>query len=155
MQTTNCYLTFLDTGAYSKNCDSRILQKRFLRNKISGNEFNIPDRRYLTEDSRNVLPHVFIDNEAFGLSTHIMRPYWGNNLSVGKRVQKYGQSRAKRFIERAFGILTNKWRILHRLLNGSVDCTQNVVKACVIMNNFVKERDGFRFSCEGLKNVFS
>ena len=107
MQTTNCYLTFLDIGAYSKNCDSRILQKRFLRNKISGNEFNIPDRRYLTEDSRNVLPHVFIDNEAFGLSTHIMRPYWGNNLSVGKRVQKYGQSRAKRFIERAFGILTN------------------------------------------------
>ena len=139
MQTTNCYFTLLDIGACSKNCDYRILQNIVLRQKISGNEFNIPDHRYLTEDSRNILPHVFIGNEAFGLSTHIIRPYWGNNLFVQKRVQNYGESTARRFIKRAFGILTNKWRNFQRLLNGYVDFTRNVVKACVIIHNFVKK----------------
>jgi hypothetical protein len=85
MQTTNYYFTFVDFGAYSKNSDTCIFQKGLLRNKISENEFNIPDHRYLHGDSRNILPHVFIGDEGFGLSTQRMRPYSGNNLSVKKK----------------------------------------------------------------------
>jgi len=85
MQTTNYYFTFVDFGAYSKNYDSRIFQKGMLRNKISGNELNIPDHRYINGDSRNILPHVFKGDEGFGPSTHRMRPYSGKNLSVEKK----------------------------------------------------------------------
>ena len=87
-----------------------------------------------------------------------MRQYSGNNLSVVKTVENYGHSTARGFIERPFRILTNKCRILHRPLNGSVDFIQNVVKACVILQNSVNKRGGFRFeytlSYEGLQNIF-
>ena len=78
------YVTFLDTGAYTKNSDSCIFQNSVLRNKISGNEFNIPDHSPLTGDSDNILPHVSVGDKAFGLSTHMMRLYSGKQLSVEK-----------------------------------------------------------------------
>jgi hypothetical protein len=79
------YITFLDTGAYAKNSDSCIFQNSVLRNKISGNELNIPDHRPLTGDSDNIPPHVFVGDEAFGLSTDMMRVYSGKQLSVEKK----------------------------------------------------------------------
>jgi hypothetical protein len=79
------YFTFVDFGAYSKNYDSRIFQNSVLRNKISVNDFNIPDLRYQTGDSRNNLLHVFVGDESVGLSTHIMKPYSGKILSVEKK----------------------------------------------------------------------
>ena len=48
-------------------------------------------------------------------------------------------------MECAFGILSNKWRIFQRLLNVSPDFAVDIVKACVVLHNFVRERDGYKF----------
>jgi hypothetical protein len=42
----------------------------------------------------------------------------------------------------AFGILSNTWRIFQRPLDVSHDFAVVIVKACVVLYNFVKERDG-------------
>jgi len=47
-------------------------------------------------------------------------------------------------VECAFGILSNK-RILHRPLNVSLDFAVITVKASVVLNNFILERDGYKF----------
>lgn len=156
MQTANYDCAFIDIGTYGKNCVSCIFQNSVLRNKISENELNVPDRRGLTGGRHNILPHVFIGDEDFGLSTYVTRPYSGKHLSLKERVYNYGQSKARRFIERNFEILTNKWRIFHRPRNASVDCTHNLVNTCVKLHNFVHKRDGFlfeyTFSYEGLQD---
>ncbi|CAK1603829.1 unnamed protein product [Parnassius mnemosyne] len=54
-------------------------------------------------------------------------------------------SRARRYFECTFGILSNKWRIFHRPLNVSVELSKTIVKACCILHNFVRERDGYNF----------
>jgi hypothetical protein len=41
--------------------------------------------------------------------------------------------------------LTNKWRIFQRPLNVSPDFTVVIVKACVVLHSFVRERDGCKF----------
>ena len=48
-------------------------------------------------------------------------------------------------MECAFGILSNKWRIFQRPLNVSSDFAVGIVKACVVLYNFVRERDGCKF----------
>ena len=48
-------------------------------------------------------------------------------------------------MECAFGILSNKWRIFQRPLNVSLDFAVDIVKACVVLHNFVHERDGCKF----------
>ena len=48
-------------------------------------------------------------------------------------------------MECAFGILSNKWRIFQRPLKVSPDFAVDVVKACVVLHNFVRERNGYKF----------
>ena len=45
----------------------------------------------------------------------------------------------------AFGILGNKWRIFQRPLNISPGCAVVIVDACVVLGNFVRERDAYKF----------
>jgi hypothetical protein len=60
-------------------------------------------------------------------------------------------------VECAFGILSNKRRIFQLPLNVSPDLAADNVKACVVLHNFVRERDGYRFgdvlTVTGLEDV--
>lgn len=80
-------------------------------------------------------------DEEFGLSHNVMRPYSGKNLPIKKIAFNYRISRARRFIECAFGIMSNKWKIFHRPLNVSENFAENIIKACVLLHNFVRVRD--------------
>lgn len=62
-------------------------------------------------------------------------------------------SRARRFIGCTFGILTNKWRIFHRPMNVSVSFATYIVKACYIIHNFVRKRDGYTLNVAGLEDT--
>lgn len=104
----------------------------------------IPDSTFLPEKSDCKIPYVIIGDEAFGLSFNVMRPYGGKNLTLKKRIFNYRLSRARRYIECSFGILTNKWRIFHRPLNVATAFAEDIVKACVVLHNFVRVRDGYR-----------
>jgi len=48
-------------------------------------------------------------------------------------------------VQRAFGILSNKWRTVQRPLNVSPEFAVVIVKACVVLHSFVRERDGYKF----------
>lgn len=49
------------------------------------------------------------------------------------------------YIEYTFEILANKWRIFHRRINVNTDFAKDIIKACCILHNFVRERDSFNF----------
>jgi len=48
-------------------------------------------------------------------------------------------------VECVFGILSNKWRNFQRPLNVSLEFAVDIVKACVVLHNFVRDRDGYKF----------
>ncbi|CAK1587979.1 unnamed protein product [Parnassius mnemosyne] len=56
----------------------------------------------------------------------------------------YRLSRARRYVECTFGILSNKWRIFHRPINVKPEFAVAIVKACVVLHNFVRDRDGYQ-----------
>lgn len=60
-----------------------------------------------------------------------------------KRIFNYRLSRARRHVECAFGILSNKWKIFNKPINGNLDLSVLLVKTCCAVHNFVKTRDGF------------
>jgi len=66
-------------------------------------------------------------------------------LTKEKEFFNYRLSRARRYVECSFGILANKWRVLHTAINVEPDCADIIVKACCILHNFVRRRDGVNF----------
>lgn len=134
---------FVDIGAYGKDCDSSILQRTEFWEKLTNGKLNIPNARPLTPGGLKV-PYVFVGDNAFAMNEHILKDYSGHNLSVKQRVFNYRLHRARRYVECAFGIMSNKWRIFHRSLNVSKEFSQNIVKACVVLHNIVRARDGYR-----------
>ena len=103
------------------------------------------------------LSHFFVGDKIFALNRNILRPFGGSNLSIKKRGYSYRLCKARRCVDCAFGILSNKWRIFQRSLNVSPDFAVDIVKACVVLYNFVRERDGYKFedalTVTGLEDV--
>jgi len=104
----------------------------------------LPSERPLSGTEGPNVPHVFVGDEGFVLNRNVLRPFCGSNLSVKKRVYNYRLCRTRRFVECAFGILSNKRRIFQRPLNVSPDIEVVIVKAIVVLHNFVRERDGYK-----------
>lgn len=149
--------TFVDIGSFGKDSDSSVFQHSLLWKSLDENCLKIPPPAPLPNAEDIITPYAFVGDEAFGLSEHVLRPYGGKMLSYEKKIFNYRLSRARRYVECSFGILSNKWRIFHRAINVNVDFIVDIIKACCVLHNFVRERDGHRLedtlTVEGFENV--
>lgn len=142
VDTSYCF-RYVDVGAYGKECDSSVFKESTFFHALNSGSLHIPGRKSLPQ-TENLLPYVLVGDEAFGLSDKLLRPYGGNNLTQQQRIFNYRLSRARRYVECGFGIFSNKWRIFHRPINVHPNLTINIVKACCILHNLIRRRDGFR-----------
>ena len=142
---TNYRFISIDVGAYGKCSDSTVFKNSAFYEKLVTGKFNIPPKCSVSTTDPKLITHVLVGDEAFPLSENLMRPYPGNNLNSHKRIYNYRLSRARRYIECCFGILTNKWRIFQRPLDVEYDFAVDIVKAYCILHNFVRERNGYTF----------
>lgn len=141
----NYCFTYIDVGACGKSNDSTIFKYSELFKKLSQQSLNIPGPKPISAIRSTSLPYVIVGDEAFSLSENVMRPYRGKSLTKDKRIFNYRLSRARRYIECSFGILVNKWRIFHRPLNVDIEFAENIIKACCVLHNYVRLRDGYRY----------
>ena len=115
IQVTNLHM--LTLGLKEKTAIHLFFRKPFFFKLLIRNKLHIPPSGpSFTNDTGNC-PFVFVGDEAFSLSENLMRPYAGHNLSEKQKIFNYRLCRARRYVECAFGILSNKWRILHTALN--------------------------------------
>ncbi|XP_060855047.1 uncharacterized protein LOC132932697 [Metopolophium dirhodum] len=107
-----CFIA-VDIGDYGKNSDSSIFKNSTFYRKLFKKELNIPENTPLPQSNGSKFPFVIVGDEAFGLSQNVMRPYGGRHLSTKKKP-----------------------------LNVSEEFADDIIKACVILHNFVRIRDG-------------
>lgn len=131
-------------GSYGKDSDSTIFKNSSLWNKLQNNSLNIP-KPNLVRGIEIPIPYAFVGDEAFGLSTNMLRPYAGKYLPVNKRIFNYRLSRARRYVECSFGILSNEWRIFHRPIDVNIEFAVDIIKCCCVLHNYVRVRDGYDF----------
>lgn len=146
---------FISVGSYGKECDSTIFKECTFWKKLIDGDLQLPAACPLTNDSDLPIPFVVIGDEGFGLHQHLMRPYGGNHLDRNKRIYNYRLTRARRYVECAFGILANKWRIFHRPLDVDTNTAISIVKACTVLHNFIIDMEGVQSNRETTSNVSS
>ncbi|XP_045482780.1 putative nuclease HARBI1 [Harmonia axyridis] len=135
--------TYVNIGAHGKNSDSSIFKNSALFRNLETNTLNLPGPKPLpgTTDPVN---HFIIGDGSFGISKHVMKPYVRSNMTHKEKIFNYRLSRARRYIESTFGIMSNKFRVFHTPMAVSVKVSTNIVKACCILHNFIRVRDGYR-----------
>ncbi|KAG8251200.1 hypothetical protein J6590_108180 [Homalodisca vitripennis] len=142
----NYQFVYVDIGSYGKCGDSTIFQQSTLYQRINTGTMDIPEDRPISQTRTTPIPFVFLADDAFSQSQRIMCPFIGKQLNMKKRLFNYRHCRGRRYVECTFGILANKWRIFHRALNVNIELAIDIIKACCVLHNYVRSRDGFQFA---------
>lgn len=126
-------------GAFGKNSDAGIFRNSIMGKRLMEGNLNMPPPKRLPE-SNVILPHVIIGDEAFPLTTFLMRPYSRDDAQGDeeKKVFNYRLSRARNTVENCFGILTRKFRLFERKLSMSHEHVVCVVMATCCLHNFLR-----------------
>ncbi|XP_026738708.1 uncharacterized protein LOC113501704 [Trichoplusia ni] len=150
MCNANYEFTYINVGVQGKESDSAIFTQSRLYEQINNDLIYIPPAKALpvihNDKPTNIaataaLPYIIVGDEAFGLSSHVMRPYArALDLNYKKKIFNYRLTRARRYIECTFGIMANKFRILHRPLNVGKDKAICFLKTICILHNFIRSR---------------
>lgn len=135
--------TMIDVGAFGRESDGGIFRGSSFYQKLEMGALNIPQDAKLPNTDVSQ-PYVFLGDEAYPLLEHLMRPFPRQQLDEKKRIFNYRLSRARRMVECAFGILTAKWRILHKSIETDVNGAILITKATCILHNIVLTHDGFK-----------
>ncbi|XP_008179993.1 protein ALP1-like [Acyrthosiphon pisum] len=143
----------IDVGSYGREGDSNVFKECPFGKLLYAEKLNIPEPIILPNTNSSPQPYVFVGDEAFALHTNLLRPYPGRNLNDTRRVFNYRLSRARRTVECAFGVLANKWRVLHTSIQVGPDFTDEIVKACCILHNFVRKRDGINYEDSEVNSI--
>lgn len=131
----------VDVGAFGRRSDGGIFRDSKMGKMFRENRMNVPAPEPLTADGPPV-PYVLVGDEAFQLSTYMMRPYPGRGgLTKDKTIYNYRLSRARRVIENTFGILVTLRRILKKPIEADIDCAVAMVKAILCLHNWITKQD--------------
>ena len=136
--------TYVDIGDYESNSDGSIFKNSKFGQAFMNNQLGIPGPKTLDNwPDGGVVPHCIVADEAFLLRCDLMRPYPRTNnrqtLPEEQKIFNYRLSRARGIVENAFGILAQRWRIFSRRINLLPKNVDSVVKACVVLHNYLTE----------------
>ena len=83
---------------------------------------------------------LFVCDEAYPLRPYLMKTFSSRGLSVSERIFNYRLSRARRIVENAFGILPNRFRIFHHLMQMEPHKVVTVVMATCVLHIMLRSK---------------
>lgn len=138
----NYKFTVVDVGAYGKESDNGIFQRSTMGKKIAANQLNFPPPKCLP-DTNVVLPHFLVGDEAFALSSYMMKPYSRKvaRLEREKQIYNYRICRGRRVTENAFGLLSQIFRVFYTPIAVSPNVVDDLILTACSLHNLL--RDGY------------
>nr|XP_034195291.1 uncharacterized protein LOC117611449 [Osmia lignaria] len=120
--------TYIDVGAKGRFSDGGIFRNSSFYTALTENSLNIPDNGIIVAD------------DAFPLTSRIMKPYKKRDLSISEKVFNYRLivSRARRNVENAFGILTARFRIFENDIKLQPEKVEKIIFAACSLHNWLR-----------------
>ena len=101
------------------------------------NPLSIPNPKQLPGRSKPI-PYVCVRDDAFGLTSYMMKPYANTGLTEQKRVFNYRLSRCRIISGNAFGILANRWQVFRGYMLLPPDKATIVTLGAITLHNFLR-----------------
>ena len=134
----DCRFTYINVGAYGHQGDSQIFNDSAFYHKLHNNELNFPEPETLpNDDEGEKIPYFIIGDEAFRHMENLQKGYPNRGLNEEQRIYNYRLSSARRCVENAFGILTQRWELYKKPIALSPDKVDACVRATVALHNWL------------------
>jgi hypothetical protein len=140
MVDANYKFIYVDIGAAGRAGDAGVFADSSLKKALLTNTLDLPDAVALPGVSTNVSHHI-VGDDAFPLSTRVMKPFPFCNLAKEKRIFNYRLSRARRVVENAFGILAHRWRVFLTTIKLSPEKVTGIIFAACCLHNLMVEKN--------------
>ncbi|KAI0229409.1 hypothetical protein LSAT2_020154 [Lamellibrachia satsuma] len=132
----NYKFLYVNVGAAGRDGDAGVFSNSSLKKALDDNSLNVPSPLTL-EGTTNKLHHHIVGDDAFPLRVDIMKPYPHRNLDKPKLIFNYRLSRARRVVENAFGILSNRFRVFLTTINLAPDKVTDIILAACCLHNYL------------------
>ena len=133
----NYEFIYADVGTNGRASDAGVWNQCDLKASLEAKTLGIPPPNILPNSLR-CLPFVILGDDAFPLGLNLMKPFPFRNQTLAQRVFSYRLSRARRVVENAFGILSNKFRIFLSPINLAPKKVEKIVLATLVMHNLLR-----------------
>ena len=137
----NCKFITIDVGAAGKQSDGGVYRNSDLYICLETNAFNVPTSVSLPGTNIKA-PYVILGDEAYPLLPYLMRPFPRASLDNSKKIFNYRLSRARRCVECAFGIASQKFRILQKSVETKTSNAVLIIKAVCVLHNTLIDKEG-------------
>lgn len=128
-------------GTNGRVSDGGVIENTTFYDKLKNHRLLIPSP-CKPKNSEQLLPFVFVGDEAFALREDFLKPFSQQQLNRHRRIFNYRLSRCRRIVENVFGILASTFRIFHTAMNMKLETIDTVVMACCVLHNFLRRNNG-------------
>ena len=97
---------------------------------------HIPQSRPLPGRSINV-PYIAVGDDAFPLTTHLLKPFPMSALTSEQRIFNYRLSRIRGISENVLGIMAQKWQVLRNAMLVGPEKATIIILATMTLHNYL------------------
>lgn len=133
----NYRFIWVEVGANGSASDAQIFQSCEFRTKLDTGEHNLPQPEPITGCKKN-LPYFLVGDDAFPMREWLMKPFTNRNQPKDERIFNYRLSRARRIVENAFGILSQRFQCMLSTMRMQPERVESIVLACCCLHNLFR-----------------
>jgi hypothetical protein len=126
---------YVDIGSYGRIADGGLFNNSLLAQGLAQNSLAIPPTEVITPFGE--IPYVIVADDAFALKPYLMKPFTQRQLTPEQRVFNYRLSRARRVVENAFGIMSQRFQIFNHPIPLSPDKVEMTTMTACCLHNFL------------------
>lgn len=133
----NYRFIFVDVGCQGRISDGDIFRNATLFKRLNENQLMLPPDQPLPSE-RLPIPYVFVGDNVFTLSSHLMTPYPGTyDKGSVDGIFNSRLLRVHRLVENVFGIMASVFRVFRKPMLLEPDKVTNITMTCVLLHNFL------------------
>ncbi|XP_059620701.1 uncharacterized protein LOC132264492 [Phlebotomus argentipes] len=133
-----CNFNYVSIGSYGSQSDSNVFMWSQIGLALENDDVLWPSPENLP-NSDIEFGYFLVGDAAFPLNPHFLKPYPGRMLPPDKQHFNDRLGTARNTIERTFGILANRFRILRGEIQAHPKNAELIVQACVTLHNYIKK----------------
>lgn len=145
---------YIDVGSNGRISDGGVFRKCSFNNALINKKLNIPPPKPLPMRTLPV-PYLLVADDAFALTTNLIKPFSARNMNAIQRVFNYRLSRARRVVENAFGIMSARFRVMRSPIKLEPVKTRQITLACCVLHNFLMNQKSSMYFNSNLVDHYS